>query len=126
MQHHELTAWLGDGHGLSEEQVASLLATAQDIETRYPNEDDADDREVSMLITYRLLVEDPAVALGEQATKLARARRAEHQALVAIRQAALCLVEPGDTGARGIASARGFSRAAGVDRQAVLSWLGRR
>jgi hypothetical protein len=125
VQRYELDAWLGDDTGLTEDQITDLLATAQDIADRYPDPDDADDRETSLLTAYRLLVEDGSAVVQELSAALAVARRAEHKAKVALRQAALIIIEPGGAGQRGIASQRGFATVAGVDRQTVLGWLGK-
>lgn len=126
MQRYELDAWLGDEHGLTGEQVADLLATAEDIAVRYPDPDDADDREAALTVAYRVMVEDPEVVVAELGERLARARRAEHYATVAVRQAALSLVRQSGKGDRGVTTEGGFARVSLVDRQTVLKWLGKR
>lgn len=40
MQRYELDAWLGDDHGLNEEQIAQLLRRAGEIEDQYRGADD--------------------------------------------------------------------------------------
>lgn len=126
MQRYELDAWLGDDHGLTDEQVDDLARAAKNIEELYPDPDDADDREAALITAHQVISGDGEALVAEQAVKLARARRAEHQALVALRQAAVMLVRPSAKKGDGIASAKGFAQTAGVDRQAVLGWLGRR
>lgn len=119
MQRYELDAWLGDDHGLTDEQVGDLLTTAGDIATRYPDEDDADLREAALTVAYRTMMEGPAV-LDELAERLASARLAEARALAGLRQAAVSLIPPGRE------TQAGFARRAGVDRMAVRGWLGQR
>lgn len=126
MQRYELDAWLGDEHSLTEDQIVDLLSAADDIAARYPDDDDAADREVALLVAYRLLVEDAETVVTEYAGKLSQARRSERAALVALRQAAMSLVRPGARKGDGVASAAGFAVRASVDRQAVLTWIGRR
>jgi hypothetical protein len=125
MQRYELEAWLGQdndrrGHGsLMHDQVTELLDLAQDIEARYPDKDEAADRETALTVAYRLMVESPEDVVDELAEKLLRARLAESEALVAIRQAAIVLTPKAWT-------EKGFANAAGVDRMAVRNWLGKR
>ncbi|HEX3778457.1 MAG TPA: hypothetical protein VHX38_02235 [Pseudonocardiaceae bacterium] len=126
MQRYELDAWLGDDHGLTEDQITCLLATADEIAARYPDPDDGDDREQAFVIAYRVLVEPAEDVVAELAVALSRARRFEHAAKVALRQAAASLIEPDARKGDGVRSEAGFAEAAGVDRQAVRSWLGKR
>lgn len=127
MQTYELEAWLGDNHGLTDDQIAGLLDAAGEIGRRYPDPDDADDRETALTVAYRLLVEPPEDVVAELGADLSRARLAEHRCRVAVRQAALSLVDPAaGKGERGLSSEGGFASAAGVDRMAVRSWLGKR
>ena len=127
MQRYELDAWLGDDHGLTEAQITGLLHAAEDIEARYPDPDDADDRETALTVAYRLLVESPEDVVAELGADLSRARLAELRCRVAVRQAALSLVDPAaGKGERGLSSEGGFATAVGVDRMAVRGWLGKR
>lgn len=126
MQHHELVAWLGDDHDLTDDQITELLSTAADIEDRYPDSDDEEERTAALTTAYRLLVEDSQEVVDDLADALASARIAESEALAAGRQAALMLVRVGDRTARGIESQQGLARALGVDRKTVIDWLGRR
>jgi hypothetical protein len=127
MQRYELDAWLGDNQGgLAEDQITDLLRAANDIGARYPDPDDADDRELALTVAYRLMVEPAEDVITELSTDLTRVRLSHHQIMVAIRQAALCLVEPAARKGSGVTSAQGFAARAGVDRQSVLSWLGRK
>lgn len=125
MQRYELEAWLGEdndrrGHGgLMHDQVTELLTIANNIEARYPNDDESSDREAALTTAYRLMVESPEDVVDELAMKLLHARLAESEALIAIRQAAIILVPKGW-------SENGFANAAGVDRMAVRGWLGKR
>jgi hypothetical protein len=126
MQRYEIEAWLGDDHGLTEDQIRDLLRTADEIAARYPDPDDADDRETALTVAYRLLVEPPENVVDELGAALTRARVAEANAKAALRQAAVTLVRVGDRSARGVRSQAGFATAAGVDRMAVKDWLGLR
>lgn len=119
MQTHEIEAWLGDDHGLTDEQVDDLAQAAEDIHQRYPDRDDDDEREAALIVAYRLLVENKDAVIDALADDLTRARVAESRALAGIRQAAIDNDVNGGTEA-------GFARRSGVDRMAVRGWLGKR
>lgn len=118
MQQYELEAFLGDDHGLDEDQIAELLAKADEIEERC----DADPDEMSeeLVAAYRLMRENPGDVVKELAERRLAASIAEFNALAGLRQAAIVLIERGDF------TESGFSRAAGVDRMTVRKWLGKR
>ncbi|MFD6552773.1 hypothetical protein [Streptomyces sp. NPDC058398] len=120
MQRHELEAWLGDDHGLTEDQIAELLRTADEIDERYYDEDDDDDRETALTAAYRLMVEAPEDLVAELAAERTAARIAERKALIALRQVAVTRIRNGD------ATEAGFADQAGVDRMSVRKWLGKR
>jgi hypothetical protein len=120
MQLYELEAWLGNDHGLDDDQIAELLRTAGDIEEQYPDEDDRDDREAALTAAYRLMVEAPEDLIAELASERVNARAAERKALVALRQIGVTRINNGD------ATEAGFAQQAGVDRMAVRRWLGKR
>jgi hypothetical protein len=120
MQQYELEAWLGDNHGLDEDQLAELLRTAGDLEEQYPDEDDRDDREAALVAAYRLMIEAPDDLIAELAAERTAARIAERKALVALRQIGVTRITNGD------ATEAGFAQQAGVDRMAVRGWLGKR
>lgn len=122
-QRYEIEAWLGDGHGLTDSQIRDLGRVADEIEERYPEPDDADDREAALTTAYRLLMQDGDTVVRELAADLLAARVADRRARVALRQAAMVLVREGG---RGVESQAGFATAAGVDRMAVRDWLGLR
>lgn len=126
MQRHELEAWLGDDHGLTEDQITDLLRTAGEIGDRYPDPDDQHMRDAALTIAYRLMVEDPSKVTADLADELLRARLAESRALAGIRQGALTLVRPGDRSVRGIRSQLGYANRVGVHQSAVRDWLGQR
>src|SRR3954471_18803201 len=119
-QRHEILAWLGDDHGLGDDQIDELLRTADEIEEQYPDEDDRDDREAALTAAYRLMVEAPEDLIAELAAERAAARVAERKALVALRQVAVTRINDGD------ATEAGFAQQAGVDRMAIRRWLGKR
>lgn len=120
MQTYELEAWLGDDHDLTEDQIAELLATADEIEEQYPNEDDRDDREAALTAAYRLMTEAPEDLVAELAATRVAARTSERKAVVGLRQIAVTRIKNGD------ATEAGFARQAGIDRMNVRRWVGKR
>ncbi|GAA3808364.1 hypothetical protein ACFQ0G_53470 [Streptomyces chiangmaiensis] len=120
MQKYELIAWLGDDHGLNDEQIDELLRTAGEIEEQYPDEDDRNDREAALTAAYRLMVEAPEDLVAELAAKRTAARVAERKALVALRQIGVTRINNGD------ATEAGFAHQARIDRMSVRKWLGKR
>ena len=120
MQRYELEAWLGDDHELTDEQIEELLRTAGEIDEQYPDPDDRDDAEAALAAAYRLMVEAPEDLIAELAAARTAARVAERKALVGLRQVAVTRISNGD------ATEAGFARQAGVDRQAVRKWLGKK
>jgi hypothetical protein len=116
-QRHEIEAWLGDDHDLTDEQVTELVRQAEDISERYPDHSDYDVREAALIAACRVLSGDDPVA--ELSGALTRARLAEMRALAGLRQAAVMAVAAGESEA-------GFARRAGIDRMAVRNWLGKR
>ncbi|MET9550518.1 hypothetical protein ABZY36_35230 [Streptomyces sp. NPDC006627] len=116
MQRYELEAWLGDDHGLNEEQLDELLRAADEIEEQYPDEDDRDDREAALTAAYRLMSEAPEDLVAELAAERTAARIAERKALVGLRQIATTRINNGD------ATEAGFAQQAGIDRMTVRKW----
>lgn len=119
MQLFELEAWLGDDHGLDEDQLAELLRAADEINGRYLDPDDQPERDSALSTAYQLMLGQDEV-IEELAQKRADARAEESQALAGLRQAALMLI-PNES-----RTEAGFAKQAGVDRMAVRSWLGKR
>jgi hypothetical protein len=129
MQRYEIEAWLGDNHGLTDEQIARLAATADEIGLRYPDPDDADEREAALTVAHRLMMEEPEAVVDELAATLTAARMRETAALAGLRQAAVDLIDPAPVQGRhavGVRSQAGFAAAAGLDRAGVIRWLGKR
>lgn len=122
-QRYEIEAWLGDDHGLTSEQIDQFTAAATEIEARYPDADDQDEREAALIVAHRLMVEDPRVVVKDVAAAVGLARIAEVRALAAARQCAITLVV--DNG-QGIGSESGFAREIGVGRSSVREWRGKR
>lgn len=120
-QRHELDAWLGDDHGLTEEQITELLHISDEITARYP--DDDDNRAAALTVAYRLMVEDPETVVQQLAADLMHARTAEACAVAGLQEGALLLVEDGGKGARGIHTQQGYADRAGVTRGTVRDWL---
>jgi hypothetical protein len=120
-ERHELIAWLGDDHGLTDQQITELVNIANEINDRYPAPDDQPERDAALSTAYRLMSDsEQDYVLGCLAVDLHRARAAELAALAGIQQAAHQLVTTGQW------SENGFARQAGVDRMAVRRWLGKR
>lgn len=117
MQQYELEAWLGDDHGLNDEQIAELLAKADDIEERC--DADPDEMGEELIAAYRLMREEPGEVVKELADRRLAASVAEANALAGLRQAAIVLIGRGDE------TEAGFARKARVDRMTVRKWLGK-
>lgn len=118
-QRYVLEAWLGDDHGLDEDQFAELLGISDEIDERYPGEDDQAERDAALSTAYQLLLGQDDV-IEDLAKKRGDAKAAESQALAGLRQAALMLI-PNES-----RTESGFAKQAGVDRMAVRRWLGKR
>lgn len=136
-QTHEIEAWLGDDHGLTDEQVEELRQISDDIYAHYCTPDDdvddpemveadlaqasQDERDVALQTAYRLLLGEEAV-IAELTHQRTVARIEEARAAAGLRQAALMIVEPGTRGDRSEAA---FARRVGVDRMTMRKWLGK-
>lgn len=119
MQRYELDAWLGDDHGLDDDQVDELLRLAGEIEERYPDPDDEDEAREALTTAYRIILGEHKV-VEQLAAERSAAKAAEVRALAGLRQAAIMQVQAGDE------TESGFARRANVDRMAVRGWLGKR
>ncbi|MFE9398683.1 hypothetical protein [Streptomyces flavidovirens] len=119
MQLHELEAWLGDNHGLNEDELTELLDEAREIEERYPDQDDQAERDAALSVAYRLKVEPAEDVVADFSQQRTAARVAEAAASAGLRQAAGLLVQDGKL------SEAGFARTANVDRMTVRKWLGK-
>lgn len=119
-QRHEIEAWLGDDHGLTDEQIDELTRTADDIAARYPDPDDADLRDAALTAAYRLMTEPVEDVLADYGRRRSEARAALASSSSALQQAVRTVV------AEGKLSEAGFARVARVDRMAVRGWLGKR
>lgn len=134
---YEIEAWLGDDHGLTDEQVEELRQISDDIYARYctpadgvddPEMVEADlaqaseeERDAALQTAYRLLLGDEKV-IAELARERTVARREEARAAAGLRQAALMVIEPGTRHDRSEAA---FARRVGVDRMTMRKWLGK-
>lgn len=119
-QRHEIEAWLGDDHGLTEDQIDELMREADAIAERYPDGDDQDERDAALTVVYRLMTENAEDVVEGLGRERLAARQAEVKALAGLRQAAITLVGPK------VETEAGFARRANVDRMAVRGWLGKR
>jgi len=120
MQRYELEAWLGDGHGLNEDELTELLDQANEIEERYPDPDDQAERAAALTAAYRLMTEPVEDVLADYGKQRSDARAAASAASAALQQAARTVV------AEEKLSEAGFSRVAQVDRMSVRKWVGKR
>lgn len=118
-QRYEIEAWLGDNHGVTDEQIDELVTASDELADHYPKDDDADLREAGLTAAYRVMVEGVSV-VDELAAQRIEARVAEARALAGLRQAARSLIP------NQIETESGFARRASVDRMAVRGWLGKR
>ncbi|MBK5994678.1 hypothetical protein JHN53_24140 [Streptomyces sp. MBT58] len=116
MQRYELEAWLGDDHGLTDDQIDDLLTEATEIGERYPDDDDQAERDAALTAAYRLKTEPAADVLEDLSKQLANARAAESAASAGLQQAAQAVVPEGQF------SEAGFARTVGVDRMTVRRW----
>lgn len=117
MKRHELTAWLGDDHTLTEDQFTDLLWQADEIEAHYPDPDDHDERAAALTVAYQLIAGSGDV-VGDLAAALADARTRQLRALAGLERAAIITIPAAETES-------GFARRAGVDRMTVRKWLGK-
>jgi hypothetical protein len=119
-QQYVLEAWLGDDHGLDEDQLAELLNISDEIAERYPDEDAQPERDAALSAAYRLMVEPVEDVLADYGKQRVEARAAASAASAALQQAARLLIPKGKL------SEAGFSEAAQIDRMAVRRWFGKR
>lgn len=126
MQRHEMEAWLGDDHGLTDEQITELMRTADEIGERYPDRDDEEDRDAALFAAYELMTRDAAEVIAEQAGRIEQGRTLERRGLAGARQTVITLDARGDLDPRGELNESSVARLLGVDRMAVRGWLGKR
>lgn len=119
MQRYELEAWLGDNHGLNEDELDELLTQANEIEKRHPDADDQREREVALSAAYRLMTEPVEDVLADYGKQRAEARALLSATSAALQQAAHATVQPDAL------SESGFARLANVDRMTVRKWIGK-
>ncbi|MFB6984427.1 hypothetical protein [Streptomyces sp. NPDC056304] len=119
-QEYAMRAWLGDGHGLDNGQVAELMRTSDEISERYPDADDQDLRDAALGTAYRLMIGDDSV-VDEYAETRAHAKRMEACAMAALEQGALTLVPSKQM------TEKDYAERAGVDRMTVRRrWFGKK
>ena len=112
IERHELEAWLGPAlDDLTTEQVDRLHREAQNIAARYPDDDDADDREAALIAATQYLLGELSV---EEAGRRRRETRAaeRHARVQAIQLAVMAEADGLPTAAA--------ARAAGIDRQVLI------
>ncbi|MFF8408967.1 hypothetical protein [Streptomyces omiyaensis] len=116
MQRYELDAWLGDNHGLADDDIEQLLTEANEIEERYPDPDDQPERAAALEVAYRLRIEPAESVLADFSEQRAKARAAEAVASAGLQQAAQSVIPAGQL------SESAFARHVGVDRMTVRKW----
>lgn len=126
MQRHEMEAWLGDDHGLTEEQITELMRTADEIGERYPDPDDQEDRDAALFAAYELMVRDTDEVIAEQAGRIEQGRTLERRGLAGARQTVITLEARGELDPRGTLNESSLARTFGVDRMTIRGWLGKR
>ena len=126
MQRHEMEAWLGDDHGLTEEQITDLMRTADEIGERYPDRDDQEDRDAALFAAYELMTRDVGEVIAEQAGRIEQGRTMQRRGLAGARQIVITLDARGELDPRGDLNESSLARLLGVDRMAVREWLGKR
>lgn len=126
MQRHEMEAWLGDDHGLTDDQITELMRIADEIGERYPDRDDEEDRDAALFAAYELMTRDAAEVIAEQAGRIEQGRTLERRGLAGARQTVITLDARGDLDPRGELNESSVARLLGVDRMAVRGWLGKR
>ncbi|MFF1566922.1 hypothetical protein ACFVY1_25930 [Streptomyces sp. NPDC058293] len=117
MQLYELEAWLGDNHGLTEEQLDELLTQAVEINERYADPDDQAERDAALSAAYRLQIEPAESVIADYSGQLATARSATAAASAGLQQIAQNAIVAGQF------TEAGFARAVGVDRMTVRKWV---
>lgn len=126
MQRHEMEAWLGDDHGLTEEQITELMRSADEIGERYPDPDDQEDRDAALFAAYELMVRDTDEVIAEQAGRIEQGRTLERRGLAGARQTVITLEARGELDPRGTLNESSLARTFGVDRMTIRGWLGKR
>jgi hypothetical protein len=114
IQRHEIEAWLGPAFG--EAQVDRVHREAVRIWARYPDQDDAVEREAALSATTQYLLGETTI--DDAGESLLRARIDAAGALAAAQQIAVMCVADGMTEAEA-------ARRAGIDRMTVRKALGK-
>lgn len=114
----DLTPWLGDtAADLTTEQLDRLCAEADRIDARYPDPDEADERNAALSAAVQYLLGDADASTA--GAELAAARAAAERAMVAAQQIAVMTVADGGSEAE-------TARRIGVTRMTVRQALGKR
>lgn len=115
---NDLMAWLGPAaDDLTPEQIERIEDASRDIDERYPDPDEFEEREAALSATVQYLLGDTTPEQSKRA--LIDARNAERRAYVAALQVAVMLHRDGTPKAAA-------ARDAGIDRMGLLRALGER
>lgn len=118
-QRYEIEAWLGDTlPEWTDEQIDTLVRESDAIASRYPGEDQAQEREAALTAAAQVLTGDLLLETAGEA--LSQARLDSSLALASARQVARMAVLYGGT-PQAVAA-----REAGIDRMTVRKDLGKR
>jgi len=116
MTDHDLMAWLGPAADeLTPEQIERVSDAARDIDERYPDPDEQDERDAALSATVQYLLGETTPEDANRA--LIDARQREREAYVAALQIAVMAHRDGVPKATA-------ARRAGIDRMSLLKALG--
>jgi len=113
-----LMAWLGPAADeLTPEQLEIVGDASRDIDQRYPDPDDENERQAALNATVQYLLGETSAE--EASRSLSDARQREREAYVTALQVAVMMVRSGTRKATA-------AKAAGIDRMGLLKALGER
>ena len=114
----DLMAWLGPAADeMTPEQLERVADASRDIDERYPDPDDQNEREAALSATVQYILGDTTAEDANRA--LIDARLREREAYVAALQVAVMMVRSGTPKATA-------AKSAGIDRMGLLKALGER
>lgn len=115
----ELLAWLGPAADqITPRQLSTLIDTARDLDTRYPDPDEADEREAALSAIVQLMLDETTPEDANR--RLITARAEERRAYVAALEIAVFRARH-DGVPKAVAA-----RESGIDRMRLLNALGER
>lgn len=124
---NDLMAWLGPAaEELTPEQIERVAEASRDIEQRYPDPDEHEEREAALSAVVQYLLGDTTAEDAKR--ELIEARGRERRAYVAALQVAVMMVRDARQAgvSERIVDKKGKAEACGVDRMSLLKALGER